>query len=87
MVEGDKGKPIHPMNYKGIPVSRWVDGVLEENMAITVEAFVGSEHGGEGVKLEEMVVIKDGGYQLPTTFPFGERTKKPGSMNSNLFRS
>ena len=32
MVEGDGGKPVHPMNYKGIPVSRWVDGVLEENI-------------------------------------------------------
>ncbi len=31
-VEGDKGKPVHPMNYKGIPVSRWVDGVLEESI-------------------------------------------------------
>ncbi len=31
-VEGDKGKPVNPMNYKGIPVSRWVDGVLEENI-------------------------------------------------------
>ena len=31
-VEGDKGKPILPMNYKGIPVSRWIDGVLEENI-------------------------------------------------------
>jgi formate dehydrogenase major subunit len=33
-VEGDKGKPTHPMNYKGIPVSRWIDGILEdkENM-------------------------------------------------------
>ncbi len=30
MVEGDKGKPVHPMNYKGIPVSRWIDGVLED---------------------------------------------------------
>lgn len=30
MVEGDKGKPTHPMNYKGIPVSRWIDGVLED---------------------------------------------------------
>ena len=29
-VEGDKGKPVQPMNYKGIPVSRWVDGVLED---------------------------------------------------------
>lgn len=31
-VEGDKGKPIHPINYRGIPVSRWVDGVLEESI-------------------------------------------------------
>ncbi len=31
-VEGDKGKPVHPQNYRGIPVSRWVDGVLEENI-------------------------------------------------------
>ncbi len=29
-VEGDKGKPVSPMNYKGIPVSRWIDGVLED---------------------------------------------------------
>jgi len=35
-----------------------------------VEAFVGSEHGGEGVKLEEMVVVKDGGCEVLTTFPF-----------------
>lgn len=31
-VEGDKGKPIEPMNYRGIPVSRWIDGVLEQNI-------------------------------------------------------
>ncbi len=31
-VEGDKGKPVHPQNYRGIPVSRWVDGVLEESI-------------------------------------------------------
>ena len=31
-VEGDKGKPVSPMNYKGIPVSRWVDGVLEDSI-------------------------------------------------------
>ena len=31
-VEGDKGKPVHPQNYRGIPVSRWIDGVLEENI-------------------------------------------------------
>ena len=31
-VIGDGGKEIMPMNYKGIPVSRWVDGVLEEDI-------------------------------------------------------
>ena len=31
-VEGDGGKRTHPMNYKGIPVSRWVDGVLEDSI-------------------------------------------------------
>ncbi len=28
--EESKGKPVKPMNTKGIPVSRWIDGVLEE---------------------------------------------------------
>ena len=33
--EEAKGKPAKPMNTKGIPVSRWIDGVLEDkaNMA------------------------------------------------------
>ncbi len=31
-IEGDSGKPVHAMNYKGIPVSRWVDGVLEDHI-------------------------------------------------------
>jgi formate dehydrogenase major subunit len=29
-VVGDKGKETMPMNYKGITVSRWIDGVLED---------------------------------------------------------
>jgi len=29
-VEGDNGKPIKPINYIGIPVSRWIDGVNED---------------------------------------------------------
>ena len=33
-VAGDNGKPISPMNYKGIPVSRWIDGVLEDKANI-----------------------------------------------------
>ncbi|MBF2761409.1 MAG: formate dehydrogenase subunit alpha [Ectothiorhodospiraceae bacterium AqS1] len=29
-VMGDGGKDVLPMNYKGIPVSRWIDGVNED---------------------------------------------------------
>ena len=32
--EESKGKPISPMHTKGIPVSRWIDGVLEEKANI-----------------------------------------------------
>ena len=49
------------------------DGVLEENMVICVESFIGSEKGGEGVKLEEQVLVTRDGYQLMSTFPFEER--------------
>jgi len=33
-VDGDDGKAIQPMNYRGITVARWIDGVLEERAAI-----------------------------------------------------
>ena len=46
------------------------DGVLEENMVVCVESFIASEHGGEGVKLEEQVVVTQDGYQQMSTFPY-----------------
>ena len=46
------------------------DGLLEENMVICIESFIGSVHGGEGVKLEEQVVVTTDGYQRMSTFPF-----------------
>ena len=48
------------------------DGVLEENMVLCVESFIGSDRGGEGVKLEEQIVVTESGYQLMSTFPFEE---------------
>ncbi|MDH3672686.1 MAG: formate dehydrogenase subunit alpha [Gammaproteobacteria bacterium] len=32
--EKSKGKPVKPMNTKGFPVSRWIDGVLEDKANI-----------------------------------------------------
>lgn len=45
-------------------------GELQENMVLCIESFIGSEHGGEGVKLEQEVVVTRDGYQLLSTFPW-----------------
>jgi Xaa-Pro aminopeptidase len=48
---------------------RWgYDGVLEPNMVLTVESFVGSRGGGEGVKLENQVLVTEHGPELLTDF-------------------
>lgn len=49
-----------------------LDGVLEENMVIAVEACIGRADGVECVKLEDTVVVKEGGAELLSTFPFEE---------------
>jgi Xaa-Pro aminopeptidase len=45
------------------------DDVLEENMTICVESYIGSERSGEGVKLEEQVLITRDGIRQLTTDP------------------
>jgi len=47
------------------------DGVVEPGMVFTVEAYVGPRSGGEGVKLENQVLVSDHGPQLLTHFPLG----------------
>ena len=71
-VIGDGGKEVQPMNYKGIPVSRWIDGVNEDRENIgqrdNVRAMVlwghavnsqtrGHEMKAAMEKLDLMVVI------------------------------
>ena len=48
------------------------DGQLEVGMAICVESYVGEVGGPEGVKLEQQILITEGGYELLTKFPFEE---------------
>ena len=38
-------------------------------MVIAVEAFVGSERGGEGVKHEEMFLVTETGTERLTKYP------------------
>jgi len=49
------------------------DGQLEEDMLVCVESFIGSERGGEGVKLEQLVRITPQGAVPMTTYPFDQR--------------
>jgi Xaa-Pro aminopeptidase len=46
------------------------DGVVEADMTLCVESYIGEEGGREGVKLEQQVLITDDGPELLSTFPF-----------------
>ena len=44
-------------------------------MVICIESFIGSEHGGEGVKLEQQVVQTRDGCELLSAFPWDEELR------------
>ena len=46
------------------------DAVLEPDMTVCVESYIGEPGGHEGVKLEEMVRITETGCELISDFPF-----------------
>jgi len=46
------------------------DGVIEPGMTLCVESFIGAETGGEGVKLEQQLLITETGVDLLSKFPF-----------------
>jgi Xaa-Pro dipeptidase len=46
------------------------DGVIEEGMTLSVESYIGAEDGGEGVKLEQQVLVTAGGVEVLSTFPY-----------------
>lgn len=48
------------------------DGEIEAGMVICVESFVGDESGGEGVKLEQQVLVTEDGLDILSDYPFEE---------------
>jgi Xaa-Pro aminopeptidase len=48
------------------------DGALAKNMTICVESYIGEPAGGQGVKLEQQVLLTADGPELLSTFPFEE---------------
>ena len=39
-------------------------------MTLCVESFLGAQDGGEGVKLEEQILVTETGTELLSQFPF-----------------
>ncbi|MGQ0333164.1 M24 family metallopeptidase [Halomonas elongata] len=50
------------------------DGIIAPGMTLCVESFIGHEDGGEGVKLEEQLYVRDDGrVELLSDYPFDPR--------------
>jgi Xaa-Pro aminopeptidase len=47
-------------------------GVLEEDMTVCIESYIGEDGGTEGIKLEQQVLVTRNGCQLLSTYPFEE---------------
>jgi Xaa-Pro aminopeptidase len=56
----------HAMDYEAYGR----DGFVEPNMVISVESYIGERGAGEGVKLEEEVLVTEAGVELLSHFPF-----------------
>lgn len=50
-----------------------LDDGFEPGMVFCVESYVGSEAAGQGVKLEDQVVITETGVEVMSTYPFDQR--------------
>jgi Xaa-Pro aminopeptidase len=45
------------------------DGVIEKDMVICVESYMGAPGERDGVKLEQQILVTESGYELLSTFP------------------
>ena len=59
---------LHPIDFP----EHGYDGVILPGMTLCVESFIGAEHGGEGVKLEQQVLVTETGVEPLTHYPFDE---------------
>ena len=50
--------------------TKGLEGVIEENMTLCVESFIGPAGSREGVKLEQQVLVTATGTRLLSSFPF-----------------
>ena len=50
--------------------AKGLEGVIEENMTLCVESFIGPAGSREGDKLEQQVLVTTTGPRLLSSFPF-----------------
>jgi Xaa-Pro dipeptidase len=48
------------------------DGVIEPNMTLCVESYIGAQNGHEGVKFEQQVLVTEASVELLSRFPLDE---------------
>lgn len=59
---------VYPEDWSGFGY----DGLIEPNMVLSIESYIGAENGKEGVKLEEMVLVKERSVERLSSYPFEE---------------
>ncbi|WP_237458306.1 M24 family metallopeptidase [Pontibacillus yanchengensis] len=52
------------------------DGIIQPNMVLSVESYIGSPGGKEGVKLEEQLLVTEDGVENFSDFPFEPKLLK-----------
>ncbi|HXP72591.1 MAG TPA: Xaa-Pro peptidase family protein [Stellaceae bacterium] len=63
----------YPSIYYRQDVAKYgFDGVVEENMTLCIESYVGAVGGKEGVKLEHQALVTAKGCEILSKFPFEE---------------
>jgi len=60
----------YPKLYYPEDRDRQYEGTIMPDMVLCVESFTGSVHGGEGVKLEQMVRVTEDGTEILSNTPF-----------------
>jgi Xaa-Pro dipeptidase len=58
---------VGPGHYKP---DAHLDGIIEPNMVLCCESYVGAIGQAEGVKLEQQILVTGRGYRLLSSFPF-----------------
>jgi Xaa-Pro aminopeptidase len=63
----------YPYIVHAMDLDSGYDGTIEPGMTLCIESYIGHEDGGEGVKLEEQVYVREDGVELLSDYPFDPR--------------